>query len=1142
MVKISLLNTIYKNQESNSLIACLTNSMLSEKNISSKPLISLSHFRSIIKEIEKLSIKTYIDPVENLFYDTVSLDRQYYSYENININPTYTLNHMINVLKLYSSRKENTEFTMLAMSMVRFILGLQTNIIMTSKETNPSKRNYKREIYFYDSIYYSNLKKYITVDYNHANEITHGEINHLVIQANEADSELFGCIDNGVFSFFSKPFFKYNESLIILDPTILTTSCTNYILLLAKRYNIIGDLINNYKKSIINDTELCIKMIDNAHKIYSLESNNKQVEYLVEEYSDKRIMLHTFIIDDEESYDEKSLLKQSIGYDIVLDDIITPVIVALKNKYLEVYLNISIITFGRGFFLGTDMKLPCISLSPYQLCVISKNKRVCNNILYYFAKEKYGDGDINNSFFNSFHGDFSYFIIYDEHECSFYINDEIPLRECTIFADFDIIYEYVYRSFSLKSNNVISYNHRYSKIKHIENNKYFGMINNNPAFIIKGKSDNFISIQFSGDIKSKEFTFAEYFGYWLSEIVDYIDFQGINKFIYLDYDPTRKRFTVNNKNDGYYEIIFGDDLINYLSENNYDNSHEREVFVEIINSLEVKVLDKDINRAFGDKLKKRIYTIEYKMMNYMVPVENVEYPIPISSQSKMSNLLDDIGEKYVGCGYEIGDIIKSKDRSQLCNEIVDYVYNLFVDKISSFDFKCILKTAYTLLEQLIPETVIRNDNYKNQIHLYPDKEDDIRKMIFEYNASSVSLRFIIEYIGAMQNEGTNNCDIIDLEELMAYARTIVDWATASDVFNYEMVDDEIVVLGSKRFGYDKRNIDEINQYLSSEQFSYISKKQKTHSFSVKMEEKNELFRNDYGYSFEQYVSIIGLLCEYGESIEGELKSISYNKWVDLCEDRNVPGNLCSIIDDICIEKRLDYFIYEPFKTREFYPWRNNRLFSLLRKPIIKINNNYYWGNRVLNHNIFYISNLIDQGIFNSGKIGKGYYIKFNSDVAIKRGEVFNNLVYDLLSSFQEIEACKNVTNINSKHISDEYGNDLGDVDVLAISRKLKKVFIIEVKDYSMSRNINDLSLEIKKLFKGNGKEKSDYMKHMVRFKWIQEHKSDLVKAYKLNGEMWNLIPIFVTNQPMISRKFEENKSVNMIDYAKLNMNYLKKIK
>lgn len=1139
MIKISILTTMCKNQDVNSLFACLINALIDINNTNNKPKIPLVRFKTIIKELESLSITSFIDPVENLFFDIVSLDKQYFSYENINTNPSFILNHMIMALKVMSSNNKYNEFCTTAFNTIIFILQFQNNIILKSRETNIENRNYEKQIYFYDSNYFNKLKNEMYIDYDKALAATNGEIDKLIINDFGSDKNLFGYM-NGIYTFFYKPFLKFENKLLILDPTFLTTACTNYIIMLSKKYNIISDLIKEYKNSVISTAIFSIKKIDNVKYVEYMASNTKNIDFAVEKISDKRIILHVFVTDDEDSYEENSYTCSDFAGHLI-DENVMITINALKKQYDEIKLNLSAITYGRGISLGTNIKLPCMSFTPYQLEIISKNKRLSNNILYYYIKDK--DSRTNEMgelalFSNSF-GDFRDFIVYDEHECSLYIDDSIEYKKTNIFIDFDVIYEYVYRAFSLKDNKVLAYNNSYLRIDHIENNKYFGIIENKPMFVIKGKDSFFIALGTFDKTNNQTYVLTDYLSYWFSESIDYLKLKK-NYLINVTFLDSGCLNVANVYADEY-SISFSANEIEKLSCDNHDNTNEKMIFLSILEKIGIEISNDHIEQVFNNKLKKKIYSFESQSLDFMIPCNDFKYPIPIASKSEMSLLLDAIGDYFITSKYNVGDIIQGADRGKLCNDIVEYVYNLFVKMISDFDYKTVIDLAYTMLEKTIPEIVIRNDNYKNMINLYPDKIEESRKIINEYNISSVGLRFILEYVGAIQNKGTKKCDYIDLEQLMAYVCTIIDWATASDLFTYEMIDDNIEVLPSKRFGYDKKNTEYVNHLLSNTQFDFLSSTVSKENYKVSFDEKNDLFNKDYGYTFHQYVSILGLLHEYGEEQSSELKEISYEQWSSLCKNRNVPCQLVGIINDISIEKREDYFSYKHYAKRELYPWRFNRVLSLFRRPLIKIDDNYYWGNRNLNHNVYYISNLIDNGIFNSGKKKNNYSIKFNGNIAVKRGEQFNDIIYDVFNNFRGMKTFKNIISINSNHISDEYGNDLGDIDVFAISTDMNKIFVVEVKDYSIARNINDLSLEIKKIFHESNGEKSDYDKHIARYKWVCNHISDVIKEFDLRITNWKIIPLFVTDQPMVSRKLE-NEDINMIDYSKLNYEFLKRIK
>ena len=86
-----------------------------------------------------------------------------------------------------------------------------------------------------------------------------------------------------------------------------------------------------------------------------------------------------------------------------------------------------------------------------------------------------------------------------------------------------------------------------------------------------------------------------------------------------------------------------------------------------------------------------------------------------------------------------------RNSSKLCHylKVLGYIFDIFKNEITNYDYKTIINISYSSFEKLIPEITLRNDNYKNQIHLYPDKSKEIQQIISEYNKTSIALKFIL---------------------------------------------------------------------------------------------------------------------------------------------------------------------------------------------------------------------------------------------------------------------------------------------------------------------------------------------------------------------------------------------------------------
>ena len=327
--KISLLSTLCKNQDSNSLFASLLNVLIDDVNEDAKPAIPMKHFASIINELEQLSIVKYIDPVENLFFDIVSVDKQYLSYEGINSNPSFILNNLIIAIELLKEKDVYSDFCAKALAITRFILQIETNIITASNEVNPLNRNYNREIYFYELGYYSRMKDYVLLSYQTCRRETFGEIDDFIVS--KSDKRLF-VAPNEAYSYYGKPFLKIADKLLILDPTLLTVACTHRILMLAKRYGVLSELIAMYKMIIVEDVRQSIIKIDNPHNVFQIESKYKRFNYLVEEFSNTRAMLHIFVSDDEDTYTDTAVCQNENKRPILIDRYVKEVVKKLKNN------------------------------------------------------------------------------------------------------------------------------------------------------------------------------------------------------------------------------------------------------------------------------------------------------------------------------------------------------------------------------------------------------------------------------------------------------------------------------------------------------------------------------------------------------------------------------------------------------------------------------------------------------------------------------------------------------------------------------------------------------------------------------------------------------------------------------------------
>ena len=94
---------------------------------------------------------------------------------------------------------------------------------------------------------------------------------------------------------------------------------------------------------------------------------------------------------------------------------------------------------------------------------------------------------------------------------------------------------------------------------------------------------------------------------------------------------------------------------------------------------------------------------------------------------------------------------------------------------------------------------------------------------------------------------------------------------------------------------------------------------------------------------------------------------------------------------------------------------------------------------------------------------------------------------------------------------------LGDIDVLFISKKKKRIAICETKNFELSRNMYELHFEYMDMFEPNN-EKSFYNKHMKRVNWCKENIDNIKIQYNLPDIKWKIDYCFIVNEPLVSNK------------------------
>ena len=434
---------------------------------------------------------------------------------------------------------------------------------------------------------------------------------------------------------------------------------------------------------------------------------------------------------------------------------------------------------------------------------------------------------------------------------------------------------------------------------------------------------------------------------------------------------------------------------------------------------------------------------------------------------------------------------------------------------------------------------------KHQVILYPELEDKISENYNQINTSSVSLRFVVEYLSTIRPNGKEIMNEFDLEYAISIVSSIIRWAKIDDAFKYGLLE-KAVLLMSYRIGFDHTNLYKFNKIVSdvasfdtSHKLDFISDKKESWPFKKDLD---LAYIYEHGFTTDDILHTITAFLIVGDKQNNEIKKATYKEIIDFIKSE---PSIClseemfqKIADYISISRR-DKFYDTSIKPRELHPWKYNRTHSLLRKPVIKCDGYYIWGNRLVEHLYYHLMETIFSGKEPSNLKGKNSINTLNGKILEFAGNEFNNICYEYLTkTIPNLFFDKCVKSLNNKKIESTKKEDLGDIDILGIDKSKKKIYLIETKKFFYSRDPSELDIEKKEMFVDTEKRKSFLTKEKNRLNWIKDHIDDVIKHYELEKGHWEARYTFLTDKPLISAEFSDKK-INATSLKLIDLNFLR---
>lgn len=1171
--RIAGLNLMPENQNKAVLLDSIVQYIL-ERDMSaynSNAKMSPSKFKKIIKELNNTFLSASIDPCENTFFQNIMFcGCNYRVFNGIDSTPAYNLQALIRILFLYNN-DYSEDFLKRCSVLLAFVLGVSEETVRTlSLDISDIKYDEQHMVVLPESNmieYYADLVK---VPLNLVSDFINGyfDVDEIVIEFGNHD---VGNIENR--PFYYKPFLidEQNDQLIILNISLLPMFVFYKIIEWADSYGIKEKVLCRYNDYLWMESK---KTLDSLGHM-KIDEKSLGMECIVNDYYkemiatvyNNQLMLVVFMCDDGCEYLEKGMHVQypddrhNVLFQrrlLYYDNNIKKLDISKEDWFSLIIIN----GFGRG--IGIHGKAypfiyKPVSINPFELHCISIKERNTASFLprYIRAKSRL------NSFESGMLSELNAISIYTSNNYSFYMSDDIDPDEVSIYiAPGDSIY-YITEALVEENRILVDSYIDGEKTEVIFADKSRNIYVEDSLFK-KRKSAFYIAYENVGiwikteEIKNYEqlnlfFSIIDVISYWLTEcrdIIEQFDFPYRSYVIQISLFDTI--------NEYYYErkivVPFEKCILCDINHNKIALKWKPEAFGNMnqISNIQEKALckyllgllndlsyiniefDEQLDKIFVNPLKMRFYSLDYNIKPYLKPI-GVGNRRRVRSEDE-DYLLELIGKDLLAKRkWHIGTV-PDNEKNEVSHEVVTWLYNRLEHMIATLSSKNMLEAIYFDLEETIYNLILSERRFYSEVACFPERED---KYIEEYNSLnriSLSLKFLAEYVTACPPKGEKHLGIGQYEELLAICSMIIDWAYKDDLFTYGIIDTPIEFLKSRRIGLKKEEFIDMYTYgdiYRRKQLKYNSSGFLHSDCYIEVndysDELDVAYQKEYGYTFSEFVHVIMTMVELNKE---DIICVEESKVV--CELISIDNMLnqeliSAVLDDITYRPRDNYLKLPPkYKLWEAYPWRFNRRYSFNRRPVLQRGNTLIWGNRQLYHMVEYVNNLIINGKFRAdSKELRSLIGRINDE----RGAVFNKKIYSIINDFAEFKVYSNVSKINGKRISQDNGNDLGDIDILIIDEKTGGIIAAEVKDFHFSRNPYEIQQEYIKMF--DDKEKVSFAtKHKRRVMWLKEHFQDVQRAFDLDERQWRIDGIFIVSEPLIS-SYIYKQTIKCISIAEL---------
>ena len=408
------------------------------------------------------------------------------------------------------------------------------------------------------------------------------------------------------------------------------------------------------------------------------------------------------------------------------------------------------------------------------------------------------------------------------------------------------------------------------------------------------------------------------------------------------------------------------------------------------------------------------------------------------------------------------------------------------------------------------------------------------RQIARCNASELALRLITEMaIPECPLKEGKAVGKLDLTPLMSDALMIFHLGGCSDAIKKGVMDPEIKILPYgdilTHVGFRDEIVSPLGMHFEAVRLNHeVDRYEKNYEASEPVmtvkgrlnDEFLQAFESEFGFSFDALRGVRESL----ENLAFEKKTCvfiaSKSEILASCAQTGLvtAENAECILSAFVLFPRLSWEnTPKGFDSVDWYPWRFGRQLSLVRRPLVCIEEGID-PRYVISPGLFgqgfalTISRYFEADI-DASKCRSKSMKRWVDDETHRRGRAFEREVFEKVQSMgYEARLGAKVTAL----VNDRLDQDYGDVDVLAWKPDGKDLIVIECKDLKFAKTPNEIAEQLNRfggLILPSG-ERDDLLKHLDRCNVLRNRSKDVAKMIGCNDRKLNLHGVVCFSKPV----------------------------